>query len=330
MASSTPNGVLIIDKPKGPTSHDVVARVRKLLKTRAVGHAGTLDPMATGVLVVAVGEGTKLVPWLTAADKAYAATIRLGIATDTLDAEGTATETRDVPTELVAWARAGVSQDASHGADASGVGAPGASRVAGAPALVAAAFAAESARVEQVPPIFSAIKIDGVRAHALARAGEDVELAPRSVAVKRLALVAARVEGDAVFLDIEVESAKGYFVRSLARDLAAGLGTVGHLTSLRRVKSGAFYIEDAVALESLTPAALMSVDAAAAKALPSTTLRDAATVLAATQGKRIPRDQFSAEHAGPAAWFDPDGHLVAVGESTDGIGRVLRGFPRAP
>lgn len=284
------NGVLIVDKPKGPTSHDVVMRVRKLLKSRAVGHAGTLDPMATGVLVVAVGEGTKLVPWLTAADKAYEATVRLGIATDTLDAEGQVTETRDVP--------------------------------ALGPDRLEAALASERARTLQVPPAFSAIKIDGVRSHELARKGEAVEHEPRPVEIRRLEIIAQR-ENE---LDVRVEAAKGYFVRSLARDLAAALGTVGHLTALRRMKSGAFCIEDAVALEALTPASLLGLDAAAAKALPSITL-DADGVKAAGHGQRVALGATAQE--GPSAWFDAAGRLIAVGERReDGTGRVLRGFSR--
>lgn len=292
MTMASPNGVIVVDKPKGPTSHDVVMRVRKALKSRAVGHAGTLDPMATGVLVVAVGEGTKLVPWLTAADKAYDATIRLGVGTDTLDAEGQITETRAVP--------------------------------ALAPALLEEALAAERARTQQVPPAFSAIKIDGVRSHELARKGEAVEHDPRPVAVRRLVVVAQR-ESE---LDVRVEAAKGYFVRSLARDLAAALGTVGHLTSLRRVKSGAFCIEDAVALDALTPASLIALDAAAAKALPAATLTEDG-VKAAGHGQRIMAAQMSASHEGASAWFDGEGRLVAIGErQADGTSRVLRGFPR--
>ncbi|HVJ94972.1 MAG TPA: tRNA pseudouridine(55) synthase TruB, partial [Labilithrix sp.] len=137
-----PGGVLVVDKPRGPTSHDVVARVRRALKTRHVGHAGTLDPMATGVLVVAVGEGTKLVPWLTADDKTYEATIRLGIETDTLDAEGR--ETARVP----------ITGELARAVDAWKVGAE----------LLEAALAAERSRTAQVPPAFSAIRIGGQRA----------------------------------------------------------------------------------------------------------------------------------------------------------------------
>lgn len=303
MKSPAPDGVLVVDKPKGPTSHDVVARVRKALKTRAVGHAGTLDPMATGVLVVAVGEGTKLVPWLTAADKAYEATIRLGEATDTLDAEGQLTERVPVPEELRAWTGDGA-------------------------AALEAALDAERARTLQVPPAFSAIKVDGVRAHTMARKGEAVALAPRVVEVRSLELTGARVDGDAVLLDVRVVAAKGYFVRSLARDLAAALGTAGHLTKLRRVKSGAFCIEDAVALDALTSASLLSLEAAAAKALPVSVLSPDG-VKAAGHGQRVSLEHVRDPHEAPSAWLDEDGRLIAVGEFAAACGgRVLRGFSR--
>lgn len=281
---SGPSGVLVVDKERGPTSHDVVARVRKQLGTRQVGHAGTLDPMATGVLVVAVGEGTKLVPYLTADDKAYEATLRLGIETDTLDADGREIARAPVPNDLAA--------------------------------RLDAALASERARTSQVPPAYSAIKIAGQRAHELARKGEVVELAPREVAVR--ALTASIVGPDEVRLVVEV--AKGYFVRSLARDLAAALGTVGHLTSLRRTRSGAFTLADA-------GGELLPLDVAATRALPVSRLTDGG-VIAAGHGKRVPPSEIADPHEAPSAWLDPAGRLVAIGEVLpDGTGRVLRGFP---
>lgn len=279
------SGVLVVDKERGPTSHDVVARVRKQLKTRHVGHAGTLDPMATGVLVVTVGEATKLVPYLTADDKAYEATLLLGIETDTLDADGREVTRAPVPPELAA--------------------------------RLDAAIAAERARTMQVPPAYSAIKIGGQRAHELARKGEAPELAPREVAVRSLA--ASVVSPNELRLVLEV--AKGYFVRSLARDLAAALGTVGHLTALRRTRSGAFTLADA-------GGELLSVDAAAKRALPVSTLTDAG-VVAAGHGKRVPASEIAAPHEIASAWIDASGRLVAIGEVLpDGTGRVLRGFAR--
>jgi tRNA pseudouridine55 synthase len=301
-----PSGVVIVDKPRGPTSHDVVARARKKLATRHVGHAGTLDPMATGVLVVAVGEGTKLVPWLTADDKAYEATIRLGVATDTLDAEGTETERVSVGAEVLAALRA---------------------RDFSAP-LVAAAFANERARTTQIPPIFSAIRIGGRRAHELAREGVDTEMPERPTSVVSLEATDARAVGDVVELDVRVEAQKGYFVRSLARDLAHALGTVGHLTALRRVRSGGFTIADAIALDAVDRECLMTVTEAASRALPVTVLDDAGA-RAVSFGQRVSFEQMDRRCAGPSAWLDGEARLVAIGELTDeGYGRVLRGFPK--
>ncbi len=300
-----PSGVLVVDKPRGPTSHDVVARVRRALATRHVGHAGTLDPMATGVLVVAVGEGTKLVPWLTADDKTYEATVRLGIDTDTLDAEGTEVGRATVPEELVRAIREGQPS-----------------------ALLEQALAAERARTEQVPPAFSAIRIAGQRAHELARAGRLAsELPPRPVEVRALEALGGRAVDDVVELDVRVESAKGYFVRSLARDLARALGTVGHLTALRRIRSGAFTLADAVPLEGLTRDALLDISIAAGRALPVTMLDDAG-VRAVSYGQRVAPEQMTDPHPGPSAWLDGSSRLVAIGEcGPDGAGRVLRGFP---
>jgi tRNA pseudouridine55 synthase len=279
------NGVLVVDKERGPTSHDVVARVRKRLKTREVGHAGTLDPMATGVLVVAVGEATKLVPYLTADDKAYEATILLGVETDTLDAEGKETARAPVPSDLAE--------------------------------RLPAALDAERARILQVPPVYSAIKIGGHRAHDLARKGMPPDLAAREVAVRSLEVL----EVTPSELRLRVDVAKGYFVRSLARDLAVGLGTVGHLTALRRIRSGQFTLADVS--EDLIP-----IDAAAARALPVSTLTEMGVVMAG-HGKKIPPSEIADAHARPSAWVDPHGRLVAIGEvDAEGLGRVLRGFVR--
>lgn len=304
------SGVLVVDKPKGPTSHDVVARLRRILRTREVGHSGTLDPMATGVLVVAVGEGTKLVPWLTADDKAYEARIRLGVGTDTLDAEGRVVEERPpAPEVLSELARL------AHGAAPEG--------------LIASAIAAEIARVEQVPPAYSAIKVQGVRAHVLARAGQETVLLPRAVAVRTLRVTGAGVQPEP-FLDVTVHVAKGYFVRALARDLAERLGTKGHLTALRRVRSGAFGLDDAVPLDAdpdAVRAALIPLAQAASRALPPSTLT-ATGVVAARHGQRVPATEIAGPAVeAPSAWLDEAGALVAVGTlEADGRGRVLRGF----
>jgi tRNA pseudouridine55 synthase len=280
--SEEPCGVLIVDKPRGPTSHDVVAGLRKKLRTRAIGHAGTLDPLASGVLVIAVGEATKLVPWLTAADKEYLVTIRLGASTPTLDVGSPVDVERPVPPS---WG-----------------------------AALRGALEGERARRLQVPPIYSAIHKDGTRAHELARRGEAVELEPRAVEVRELEVLAVR---DAE-VDLRVACGKGYYVRSLARDLAVALGTVGHVTALRRTRSGAFTLADAS--ETLLPLA-----AAAARALPTATLSEAA-VLAARVGKPVPADGIVPFWDGPHAWLDASGALVAIGERVDDVGRVRRGF----
>jgi tRNA pseudouridine55 synthase len=309
-ASTRGDAVLVVDKPKGPTSHDVVAKLRRALRTRAVGHCGTLDPMATGVLVVAVGEATKLVPWLTADDKSYEATICFGVATDSLDADGRETERVELDDAL----RAELAELASGSLS---------------PRL-AAALDAERARTMQMPPAISAIRIGGERAHEVARRGEAPALTLREVAVRRIEVLGGGLEPEP-HLRVSVDVAKGYFVRSLARDLAAALGTVGHLTALRRTRSGAFTLADAVLLdagpEALREAAL-PIERAAARALPVSMLTSEG-VTAAGHGQRLMPGQVRDPHATPSAWLDDAGALVAIGEvDPDGSGRVLRGFPR--
>lgn len=289
-----PKGVLVVDKPGGMTSHDVVAQLRKRLKTREIGHSGTLDPMATGVLVVCIGEGTKLVPYLTAAEKAYDATIALGTGTATLDAEGAVTETIPVPAD---W------QD-----------------------RLEASISLERARTSQVPPSFSAIRVDGVRSHVLARRGELVDHAPREVRIASLE-VRSRTE-DPPSLEVSLDVSKGYYVRSLARDLAASLGTVGHLTALRRTRSGCFSLADAGALSDENLAErILSLEVAVARALPTAQLT-AKGRTDAFEGRPIaPAELSDTTAAGPCAWFDETGTLVAIGEIEEsGRGQVLRGF----
>ncbi|WP_316575518.1 tRNA pseudouridine(55) synthase TruB [Nocardia canadensis] len=240
MAARTPavdqlGGLVIVDKDGGWTSHDVVARSRKLLRTKKVGHAGTLDPMATGVLVLGVERATKLLGQLILTTKAYTATIRLGQATITDDAEGEVTATTP----------------AQHVTDAE----------------IAAGVAALTGDIEQVPATVSAIKVDGERAYARARAGEDVQLAARPVTVSRFEVLARRdvADGEFVDLDVEVECSSGTYIRALARDLGAALGVGGHLTALRRTRVGPFTLEHARTLEQLAAAAaaeqpLLSLD----------------------------------------------------------------------
>lgn len=211
------SGFLIVDKPAGITSHQVVARARRALGTRKIGHAGTLDPLATGVLLLGVGAGTRLLGHLALTDKTYETTIRLGVSTVTDDAEGEVTA------------------------------APGASGLT--PTAIAAAVASLTGDIVQVPSAVSAIKVDGRRAYALVRQGTDVRLAGRPVTVTRFEVLALRpAEQDGVgVLDVDavVDCSSGTYVRALARDLGAALGTGGHLTALRRTRVGPFTLADA-------------------------------------------------------------------------------------
>lgn len=282
------DGVLVVDKPAGWTSHDVVARLRRLASTRKVGHAGTLDPMATGVLVAGIGRATRLLTYVTGVDKDYSATVRLGVATTTDDAEG----------EVLARV------DAAH----LGV------------ADLDAPVAALTGDIRQSPSAVSAIKVDGQRAYARVRAGEDVELAARPVHVARFAVLAVRpavADGVAVLdVDVEVTCSSGTYVRALARDLGAALGVGGHLTALRRSRVGGFGLAQARTLDELaaTPedravTVLSPVDAARA-VLPAREL-DEREARALSYGQGIDAD---GEPDGPVAAVGPDGVLVAVVE----------------
>ncbi len=214
------DGLVVVDKPAGWTSHDVVARMRRLARTRRVGHAGTLDPMATGVLVLGVGAATRLLHHLVLTDKAYDATIRLGRATVTDDAEGEPT------------------------ADVSAAGVDAVS--------VRAALTALTGAIDQVPSAVSAIKVDGQRAYKRVRDGEQVELAARPVTVTRFEMIAfRRPSPDLMDVDVAVECSSGTYVRALARDLGAALGVGGHLTALRRTRVGPFTLAQARSLDDL-------------------------------------------------------------------------------
>lgn len=305
MAMSGPSGVLTFDKPRGYTSHDVVAHVRRALRTRAVGHAGTLDPMATGVLVVLVGEATKLAPWLTAQDKVYEATVALGIETDTLDAEGSEVRREALSPEL----QAALTQSSAI--------AP----------FIEDALALERKRTLQLPPVYSAIQVDGERAYAMARRGAPPVLAERPVQARSLGLVSWGCEP--AHLSVALEVSKGYYVRSLARDLATALGTVGHLTSLRRLRSGNFDLASSLTLEASPEAMrekLEPLASAAARALSVARLTSSGCE-DARQGRRVHPTAIASPALGPCAWLNPEGALVAIGEiEADGGGRVLRGF----
>ncbi|MDF0532040.1 tRNA pseudouridine(55) synthase TruB [Tsukamurella sp. 8F] len=219
-------GLVIVDKPAGMTSHDVVSRCRRAMKTRRVGHAGTLDPMATGVLIVGIERATKLLGHLALTTKAYDATIRLGAATTTDDAEG------------------GVVSSAS----AAGVD----------EAAVLAGVAELTGDIAQRPSSVSAIKVDGKRAHQLVREGVEVDLPARPVTVSEFTVSAFRRAGAFLDVDVSVECSSGTYVRALARDLGAGLGVGGHLTALRRTRVGPYDLSHAVTLESLAESPRLS------------------------------------------------------------------------
>jgi tRNA pseudouridine55 synthase len=216
---TAPSGLVIVDKPSGMTSHDVVARVRRLAGTRRVGHAGTLDPMATGVLVVGVEKATRLLGYLTLTEKTYVATIRLGRSTSTDDAEG-------VPTG---------------GSPATDI----------APGALDAEIAELTGDIWQVPPGVSAIKVNGQRAYKLTRAGAAPELAARPVTVYELTVTGIREIGDFLDINAEIRCSSGTYIRALARDLGATLGTGGHLTALRRTAVGPYRLDQASTLQDL-------------------------------------------------------------------------------
>jgi tRNA pseudouridine55 synthase len=291
------HGLLVVDKPQGFTSHDVVAQARRLFGERAVGHAGTLDPMATGVLVLLFGEACKLSGHLTGQDKTYHATVRFGVGTDSLDADGRVLETRDLPASFPE------------------------------PEALERALDLERARTEQVPPAVSAIHEKGERAHVRARRGETVVLAARPVRVSLLRVLRREVHA----IDLELRAAKGYYVRALARDLGLSLGAPAHLGALRRLASGPFTLADAVSWPPTAAPPLVCLADAARRALPVTELTPEA-VRSARQGKLLGAAQASPSCLEQlSAWLSPEGELIALGLSLpDGTHRVVRGFVSVP
>ena len=249
MTSPAPDGLVVVDKPGGWTSHDVVGKTRRLARTRKVGHAGTLDPMATGVLLLGIGKATRLLGHLALTDKTYLATIRLGQTTVTDDAEGDVLETRPVE-----------ASDAD----------------------VAREIAVLTGDLLQVPSSVSAIKVDGVRSYARVRSGEEVALKARPVTVSQFDLLAR--DGDD--LDVVVTCSSGTYIRALARDLGAALGCGGHLTALRRTRVGPFSIDSAAPLEPWDDARVISLDSAVRSSFPARELTEDEAV-ALSYGKRL-------------------------------------------
>jgi tRNA pseudouridine55 synthase len=285
---AVPPGLVVVDKAPGMTSHDVVARVRRILGTRKVGHAGTLDPMATGVLVLGIERATKLLGHLALDTKVYLGTIKLGASTTTDDAEGEVLSEKDasgVPEEAV---RDGVK--------------------------------ALTGDLMQVPSSVSAVKIDGKRAYARVREGEQVEIPARPVTVTRFDVLSIRREGTFVELDVMVDCSSGTYVRALARDLGAGLGVGGHLAALRRTRVGPFDLRVARTLEQLEadPGLSLDLDTSVATAFARYDVDERQTA-ALRYGQRIP----AAGVAGTYGVFDPDGHVLALATDEGSVARAL-------
>jgi tRNA pseudouridine55 synthase len=295
--ADVPPGILLVDKPGGMTSHDVVARARRALSVRKVGHAGTLDPMATGLLLLGVGAATRLLGHLGGHDKTYEATIRLGQATVTDDREG----------EVLATVPAGHLDEDD----------------------VRAALAAQTGQLRQVPSSVSAVKVAGRRSYDRVRAGETVELEPRAVTVHRLEVHRVQRVGDLVDVDVTVECSAGTYIRAIARDAGAELGVGGHLIALRRTASGPFRVADAARVEAAAAALVagqgvgfLPLAGAAGVVFPQRRLTaEEATALG--YGQRIP----ASGAAGLLAAIAPDGRLVALVEDVGGTARVAVGFP---
>jgi tRNA pseudouridine55 synthase len=277
-------GLVIVDKPAGMSSHDVVAAMRRIARTRKVGHAGTLDPMATGVLVIGVERATRVLGRLSGGDKSYRATIRLGEATDSDDATG---EVRDR-------------------ADASVVG----------EAALHAAVSRLTGQIQQVPSTISAVKVAGERAYRLARAGAQVDLTARQVTVSRFAVLGIARGPATLDVDVEVDCSTGTYVRALARDLGAALGVGGHLTRLRRTRVGPFGLESAATLEALANELIvLPLREVAGRLFPRRDLDPAAARIVA-HGGWIPA--LPGAGPGPAAAFAPDGAFLGLLEDRNG------------
>lgn len=279
--NAPPPGLVIVDKPGGMTSHDVVGRCRRLFGTRKVGHAGTLDPMATGVLVVGIERATKILGLLTATDKSYTATIRLGQTTSTEDAEGEVLQTVSA---------AGVTEE-----------------------QITAAVGELRGEIDQVPSTVSAVKVGGTRSYQLAREGRAVELAARRVRIDRFDVLAVRRAAATVDVDVAVDCSSGTYIRALARDVGAALGVGGHLTALRRTRVGRFGLEQARTLEQLGDNAELSysLDEACLLSFPRRDL-----TAQETEDARHGRPLAPAGFTGTYAATAEDGRVIAL--LTDG------------
>jgi tRNA pseudouridine55 synthase len=281
---SRTSGVVLVDKPAGWTSHDVVAKMRGILRQRRIGHAGTLDPMATGLLVIAVGPATRLLRFATDTQKTYTGTVKLGEATDSLDADGVVIATAPIPDLSPLEAQA-----------------------------IAATFLGPQ---QQIPPMVSAIKVDGKKLYELAREGKEIERKPRDIVVSKFEIAESEVPGSWVF---EVTVTPGTYVRVLLADWAVRAGTLGHLTALRRTASGASLVDAAHTIESLQEAVAQGESVLAAplemtKQFPVVVVDDA-TVLAIRQGKMVSLDTpLDGDYLNA---IDGNGELVAILRAKD-------------
>ncbi|GGZ39448.1 tRNA pseudouridine(55) synthase TruB [Streptomyces poonensis] len=296
--TTTPDGLVIVDKPSGFTSHDVVAKMRGIARTRRVGHAGTLDPMATGVLVLGVERATKLLGHLALTEKEYLGTVRLGQTTVTDDAEGEITSSTDA---------SAVTREA-----------------------VDAGIAELTGDIMQVPSKVSAIKINGVRSYKRAREGEEFEIPARPVTVSSFTVYDVRdavAEDGTPVLDlvVSVVCSSGTYIRALARDLGAGLGVGGHLTALRRTRVGPYRLDAAKTLDRLQEElTVMPVAEAAAAAFRRWDV-DAKRARLLLNGVRLEMPETYAG-AGPVAVFDPEGRFLALVEEHRGKAKSLAVF----
>ncbi|MFG2086639.1 MULTISPECIES: tRNA pseudouridine(55) synthase TruB [unclassified Spirillospora] len=291
MDNSDNSGLVIVDKPAGWTSHDVVGRMRRLAGTRRVGHAGTLDPMATGVLVLGVGKATRLLGHLALTEKGYDATIRLGESTNTDDAEG----------EITASASAaGVADEA-----------------------LRAGIAALTGPIRQVPPQVSAIKVNGERAYKMARKGEEVALADRPVTVHAFTVSGVRRHGEVIDVDASISCSSGTYIRALARDLGASLGCGGHLTALRRTRVGPYDLAMARTLDRLAEKLeILPMGEAVAAVFPRRDVSDDDARKVA-HGGRLPAAGLG---PGPVGVFGPDGSLLALVEEKGQVAKPIAVF----
>lgn len=275
MESVRTDGLLLVDKPVGPTSHDVVARARRALRVKRIGHAGTLDPFASGLLVLLVGRATRLLPFVDGEPKVYEATIRFGAETETEDHTGAVTRSAPPPSR----------------------------------AAVLDALPRLTGDLEQLPPAYSAKKVGGVRAHEAARRGETLELRPAAVRVHRWVVREWREGPDPAECDVEVTCGGGTYVRSLARDLGRLSGSAAHLAALRRVRAGRFDVAEAVALDGLDREVGLRPALSALPDFPRVVVDDAGITRVA-RGMVVPGEG----HGSRAAIVDERGELLAVAE----------------